>query len=200
MRKVPQWVLIAAGAAVAYWLWRQYSDSAASRLPDESQQPQLAPGQAEPVAPIPQDNVMPQPQQSTYDFIASQESFSPVPYVDADGYSIGYGHFMGSSPTMDSITQTAAVQLLAQDTATAAQAVNDNVQVPLTQNQYDALVDFAYNAGVGAFKSSTLLRKLNAGDYSGAAAEFKRWIYSRGVMLNALIKRRQKETALFTTP
>jgi lysozyme len=200
MRKVPQWVWLLAGGALALWLWRRYTDSAASRLPDESVQPQLLPGQPEPVAPIPQDNVMPQPQQSTYDFIAAQELFSATPYPDADGFSIGYGHFMGSTPTMGSITQTEAVQLLAQDTAIAAQAVNDNVQVALTQNQYDALVDFAYNTGVGAFKSSTLLRKLNAGDYSGAAAEFKRWIYSRGVMLNALIKRRQKETALFLTP
>jgi lysozyme len=71
------------------------------------------------------------------------------------------------------------------------------VKVPLTQNEYDALVSFTYNAGGGNLAKSTLLRKLNAGDYEGAAAEFDRWVSSKGQRLNGLIRRRNAEEALF---
>jgi hypothetical protein len=69
--------------------------------------------------------------------------------------------------------------------------------VPLTQNEYDALVSFTYNAGGGNLAKSTLLRKLNAGDYDGAAAEFDKWVSSKGQRLNGLIRRRNAEEALF---
>lgn len=71
------------------------------------------------------------------------------------------------------------------------------VHVPLTQNQFDALCSFIYNLGKGAFESSTLLRKLNRHDYTGAAREFKRWVYAGGKKLEGLIRRRSAEEHLF---
>lgn len=66
-----------------------------------------------------------------------------------------------------------------------------------TQNQFDALVDFAYNLGIGNLRSSTLLRKHKTGDYVGAASEFKRWNHAAGVVLAGLTTRRLKEAALY---
>jgi GH24 family phage-related lysozyme (muramidase) len=83
------------------------------------------------------------------------------------------------------------------------QAVDRLVQVPLTQNQYDALVSFVYNLGAGSLAKSTLLKKLNAGDYAGASKEFKKWIYAtdpktgKRIKLTGLIARRKREAELF---
>ncbi len=70
-------------------------------------------------------------------------------------------------------------------------------KVPLKQCQFDALVSFAYNVGVGNLKSSTLLRKVNARDFDGAALEFHRWNRSRGKVLPGLVRRRAAEALLF---
>jgi lysozyme len=78
------------------------------------------------------------------------------------------------------------------------------VTVPLTQNQFDALVDFAYNAGAANLRSSTLLRLLNSGDYAGASGQFIRWnkATSNGqlIVLPGLTRRRTAEAQLFNTP
>lgn len=79
----------------------------------------------------------------------------------------------------------------------AAQAIARDVDVPLSRAQKVALIDFAYNLGTGAFRSSTLLRKLNAGDYEGAAAELLRWDMAGGKHLPGLLRRRQAEKDLF---
>src|SRR5690606_6833672 len=71
------------------------------------------------------------------------------------------------------------------------------VKVPLKQHQFDALVSFAYNAGIGNLRSSTLLRKLNARDFAGAALEFHRWNRSNGKVLPGLVRRRAAEALLF---
>ncbi|EDH9820259.1 TPA_asm: lysozyme, partial [Salmonella enterica subsp. enterica serovar Typhimurium] len=71
------------------------------------------------------------------------------------------------------------------------------VKVKLTQGQFDALVSFAYNLGARTLSSSTLLRKLNSGDYAGAADEFLRWNKAGGKVLNGLTRRREAERALF---
>lgn len=76
-------------------------------------------------------------------------------------------------------------------------AVNRYVQVPLTQNQFDALVDFAYNAGAQNLRNSTLLKKLNAGDYAGAAKEFGKWVYGGGKVLPGLVRRATARQKLF---
>ena len=75
--------------------------------------------------------------------------------------------------------------------------INKVVKVPLNQNQFDALVSFAYNVGNGNFNSSTLLRKLNSSDYEGAANEFKKWNRSGGKILAGLARRRKAEKELF---
>lgn len=134
---------------------------------------------------------------STLQLIKGFESFSPTPYRDAKGWSIGYGHFMGPEPTIQSMTEAEGYSWLHTDTQTASDAVKAAVQVPLSQNQFDALASFAYNVGVNAFANSTLLRKLNAGDTTGAANEFQRWNKSDGRVLSALTDRRAKEAALF---
>jgi len=74
-----------------------------------------------------------------------------------------------------------------------------DVKEPLSDDQTAALADFIYNLGAGNFRSSTLLRKLNAGDYAGAAAEFDKWDYAGGKELAGLLRRREAETTLFTS-
>lgn len=76
-------------------------------------------------------------------------------------------------------------------------AVARYVQVPLNQRQFDALVDFAYNAGAQNLRTSTLLKKLNAGDYAGAGAEFGKWVMAGGKALPGLVRRREAERKLF---
>jgi lysozyme len=71
------------------------------------------------------------------------------------------------------------------------------VKVPLNQNQFDALVSFAYNVGNGNFNSSTLLRWLNQGNYKEASSQLLKWNKSKGVVLNGLTRRRKAEKALF---
>jgi lysozyme len=94
-------------------------------------------------------------------------------------------------------TESQCVELLRSDTRVAQAAVARNVKVPITQGQYDALVSFTFNVGESQFKTSTLLRKLNAGDCRGAAAEFPRWNKARGIVLPGLTARRARERATF---
>jgi hypothetical protein len=74
------------------------------------------------------------------------------------------------------------------------------VTVELNQNQYDSLVSLTYNIGLGAFERSTIRRKLNAGDYRGAASAFKLWNKGGGRILRGLVNRRAREATLFLTP
>ncbi|ALD93454.1 lysozyme [Cupriavidus gilardii CR3] len=86
--------------------------------------------------------------------------------------------------------------LLAKDLLEANAGVNSCVRVPLSEGQRTALVSFAYNVGRGKFCGSTLVRKLNAGDYVGACNELPRWVYAKGVKLPGLVNRRAQERAL----
>lgn len=81
--------------------------------------------------------------------------------------------------------------------ATAERAVKRHVRVLLSQEQYDSLVSFVFNVGEGAFLRSTLLRKLNAGDCTGAAAEFSKWNKAKGQILPGLVIRRAHEQKQF---
>jgi len=112
-------------------------------------------------------------------------------------YTIGYGHYGSDVKQGQRITGAQAEKLLKQDVEKFVDGVNDAVKVTVSQNQFDALVSFAYNVGLGALRSSTLLEKLNKKDYTGASAEFPRWNKSGGKVLNGLVKRREKERALF---
>lgn len=133
------------------------------------------------------------------EIIKDFEGFYPRRYVCPAGYwTIGYGHVIKASEHFDEpITLEVGEELLQGDVEEAENGVNGLVQVPLGQNQFDALVSWTFNLGTGNLASSTLLRKLNDGDYEGAAAEFKRWKYGGGVVLPGLVRRRKAEEDLF---
>lgn len=94
-------------------------------------------------------------------------------------------------------TQEEADERLAEDLARFAEGVERLVLVDLTDNQFAALVSFAYNVGLGALAGSTLLRKLNADDFQGAADQFARWNKGGGRVLPGLVRRRAAERDLF---
>lgn len=132
------------------------------------------------------------------DLIKHFEGLELKAYKDSVGVvTIGYGS-TGPHVSMGMvITQDQAEALLKQDVSRFEKGVSDLVQVPLNQNQFDALVSFSFNLGLGNLKSSTLLRKLNSLDYSGAANEFTRWNKAGGVVLKGLTRRREAEKVLF---
>jgi len=131
---------------------------------------------------------------------AQFEGLQLTAYQDPVGvWTIGYGHTGPDVVPGLTITQEQASDLLLQDVSGAVAAVNRLVTIPLTQNQFDALVDFTFNVGQGNLASSTLLRELNAGNTAGAAAQFLVWVYAKGVELPGLVTRRQAEAALFQT-
>ena len=113
--------------------------------------------------------------------------------------TIGWGHVLADdTPDGFTITQEQADNLLKEDLEMVQQHLAIVLQhVPLTDNQWSALVSFVFNIGIGNFIQSTLKRKLNEGDYQGAADEFGRWVYAKGKKLNGLIIRRAKERSLF---
>ena len=110
--------------------------------------------------------------------------------------TIGYGHTKGVK-LGDTCTREQAEGWLENDFFMAKQDVKAVVRVPLRENQLDALASFVFNLGVRKLIQSTLLKKLNAGDYSGAAAEFDKWVFAGKVKLNGLVKRRASERQLF---
>jgi GH24 family phage-related lysozyme (muramidase) len=103
---------------------------------------------------------------------------------------------------MDSppITEEEGLELLMLDIAKFERGVNRLIDVPLNQNQFDALTSFAFNLGNGSLQASTLRKKLNREDYEGAADEFPRWVFAGGRKLRGLVKRRYAERELFLTP
>lgn len=120
-------------------------------------------------------------------------------YKDSVGIlTIGYGHTRGVKAG-DVITGQQADAFLREDVQVAELAVNTNVKVKLTQGQFDALVSFIFNLGAGNFVKSTLLKKLNTGDYAGAADEFGKWVNAGGKPLPGLVKRRAAEKEMFST-
>lgn len=131
------------------------------------------------------------------------EGFFPHPYFCPAGKAtIGFGSCFyedGTAVSIDDppITEEEATQLLHNTLVQYEEAVDRLVQVKLTQGQFDALVDFTYNVGIGAFKSSTLLKLLNKGNYDGACNELEKWTRGGGRVLPGLVKRRKKEQELF---
>ena len=114
----------------------------------------------------------------------------------ANVLTIGYGHTGGVLET-DVITQDDADKLLEEDIAKFEKYVNDNVIVELNQNQFDALVAWTFNLGVGNLRQSTMLRKLNEGDYQSVPSEMNRWNKAGGNTLDGLIRRRKAEGLFF---
>jgi lysozyme len=120
-------------------------------------------------------------------------------YKDAAGYpTIGTGHLIRKGEDYSrGLTTEQAQDLLQSDLVRFEDAVNRLVKVPLTQSQYDALVSFAFNVGVAAFKASTLLKKLNTGDYESIPGQLMRWTKAGGKELSGLVARRQNEVKLW---
>jgi lysozyme len=126
------------------------------------------------------------------------EGLSLTAYQDCAGvWTIGYGHTGPDLIAGMTITEADAEALLRADLATAVACVNRAVNVSINQHQFDALVDFCFNAGRGSLLPSTLLRKVNAGDFEGAAAQFGLWVHAGGRVVSGLVRRRKAEAALF---
>lgn len=118
-------------------------------------------------------------------------------YQDQAGiWTIGFGHTLGVEAG-DRCTIAQAYFWLLADVKNAAHYVSCLVRVPLSQGEFDALVDFVFNVGTHAFRCSTLLHFINAGDFADAAKEFDRWDYAAGKVCKALLLRREMETQEF---
>ena len=129
--------------------------------------------------------------------IAKWEGFSDKAYIPVPGDvpTIGFGSTEGVEMG-DTITVPKALERLMRDVGVAESAIGRCVKVPLSQEENDAFTSFAYNVGADAFCSSTLVKKLNAGDYAGACAELKRWVYVDGRKVQGLVNRREAEYRL----
>lgn len=124
--------------------------------------------------------------------IRSFESCQLMAYWDAEGrvWTIGWG---STGPDVHQgllWTQSHADARFLQDVQRCEAEVNRCVSVPITQGEFDALVDFVYNLGDGALETSTMLRLLNDGDYAGAAGQFERWDHVHGKIIAGLLRRR----------
>lgn len=98
------------------------------------------------------------------------------------------------------ITKEQADEYFKKDIEKFAEGVRSRVKVKLNDNQFGALVSFSYNVGLGAFGSSTLLKKLNAGDFKSVPSELRKWNKNDGKVMQGLINRREKEIKLWETP
>jgi lysozyme len=135
--------------------------------------------------------------ESGFALTKSFEKCRLTPYKDVVGvWTDGWGNTHGVIPG-HLITQAAADAKLVENVAWAVGEVNDNVEVPLTQNQFDALVDLTFNIGRNAFDKSTILVLLNKGDYVGASEQFKRWNKAAGQVVNGLTNRRRADEDMF---
>lgn len=138
------------------------------------------------------------------DLIKEFESFKSKPYlcpsqIPTTGYGLTY-YPDGKKVTLQDkeITEEKAFEILEFiANKDFGSNINKVVKVPLSQNQFDALVSFTYNIGNANFNSSTLLRWLNQGNYKEASMQLLRWDKSKGIVLNGLTKRRKAEKALF---
>lgn len=136
--------------------------------------------------------------------IKKWESFRSKPYLDTGNVpTIGYGstyYKNGARVTMRDkpISQPEALALMEYiANRDFASEINKLVKAEIGQNMFDALVSFTYNVGIAAFAKSTMLKKINALDFVGAANEFPRWNKDNGVVLKGLVSRRSEEKALF---
>ena len=136
------------------------------------------------------------------DLICEFEGKRLVAYDDGVGvWTIGFGTIKYPNGVRvkkgDTCTLDQAKEYMRHDLIEFEHTVSISVKVPLNQNQFDALVSLAYNIGSSAFKSSTLVKKLNLGDYQGAADQFNVWVNAGGKRMQGLVNRRDKEKLLF---
>jgi lysozyme len=120
-------------------------------------------------------------------------------YQDSVGvWTIGYGHTGPEVHRGECINEPEADALLRADLAAAIRCVQRAVQVDLAQHQFDALVDFCFNAGRGNFLGSSLLRYVNHGKFDSAVVQFGLWVHAGGKVIPGLVRRRAAEAALFS--
>ena len=138
------------------------------------------------------------------ELIKSYEGVELAPYKDSGGaWTIGYGHLIVAGENekyKDGITIAAALELLKQDIKIAENAVNEQVTRSLTPNQFTALISLVFNIGVGGFKKSTLLKRLNDGtekELRRVPGEILKWHWDNGKPVKGLVNRRAKEAVLF---
>jgi lysozyme len=153
---------------------------------------------------------MPVINDAALDLICEYEGFEPHWYPDVvHGWkvpTVAYGHTDAAGEPKYAATKSKTFTkaegrlILERDLAQYAAAVHAAVKVPLNDNQFGALVSFTYNLGAKNLNKSTLVKKLNAGDFEGAAKEFRRWNRAGGKILRGLVRRRAAEEALFLTP
>lgn len=133
--------------------------------------------------------------------IESFEGLKLTAYQDMVGvWTIGYGHTGADVKPGLTINAGQAAALLSADLAKFERGVAQLVTLLLNQHQFDALVSFSYNLGLGSLKNSTLLKLLNSGDVAAAAEQFLRWDKAGGRQVAGLTRRRQAERELFLTP
>ncbi len=132
------------------------------------------------------------------DIVKRWESCRLDAYRDSGSVpTVGYGHTAGVHMGLH-ITQQQADQWLEHDLAMFARGVRAMVKVTLTDNQFAALLSLTFNIGLAALSRSTLLRRLNMGDYIGARDEFQRWIFDEGKRVEGLVNRRKDEAELWS--
>ncbi|TCB50944.1 lysozyme [Acinetobacter sp. ANC 4779] len=139
---------------------------------------------------------------SGIDLICNFEGLRLEAYDDGVGiWTIGFGTTKYPDGVRvkkgDSCTLEQAKACMQSDLKAFEQTVNEAVRVPLTQNQFDALVSLTYNIGTTAFKNSTLVKRLNEENYKGAADQFEVWVNASGKRMQGLVNRRAVEKALF---
>ena len=129
------------------------------------------------------------------------EGFVAQPYLCPAGFlTIGYGHrvHLSERKAMErGITPAAAEALLIRDAVSAGSAVLRLIEVPLLDNQYDALVSFTFNLGSAALQRSTLRQKINRNEHFDVPAELLKWIWAGGRKLPGLVARRAAEGTLY---
>ena len=114
-------------------------------------------------------------------------------------WTIGYGHTGKDVCEGMRINQEQAEALLVKDILAVEQQLERSVKVPLGINQFSALVSFVFNLGIAKFEVSTLARLIESGNFSAAASQFERWVYSNNDKLSGLVERRKAERELFET-
>ncbi|EEL8285090.1 lysozyme [Salmonella enterica] len=130
-------------------------------------------------------------------FIRAREGVKLAAYQDGGGvWTIGYGHTRGVKQGQV-INHEQADEFLDSDLRQVESCISERVTVALNQNQFDALVSFVFNVGRQAFSDSTLLKKLNEGNYRAAADQFTRWVYDNDKFVQGLYNRRVAERDLF---
>ena len=129
--------------------------------------------------------------------ILGYEGYSDTAYIPVPGDvpTIGFGSTEGVK-LGDTITSEKAIERAYRDIQKTESAIHKCVDVPLSQGEYDAFTSLAYNIGMSAFCSSTLVKKLNQRDYAGACQEIRRWVYVKGKKVQGLVNRREKEYSI----